>query len=214
MVVLVTAGLSLTLIRFLRSTELGSGGGGEFERLMRWAGISVAGYMVLPLLAIWFLGERPRSFGASRPGSLRSGRPYLFLYLASVPFLYFASFLPAFRDGYPFYAPESGASWWPRLAIWWLAYALQFVAVEFFFRGFMLFGLSPRLGIASVFVMVVPYTMIHFDKPFAEALSAILGGTVLGFLALKSNTFWWAAAIHIGVAMTMESLSLWHTGYF
>lgn len=212
-VVLITSALSLAAIRFLRSSSLGTGYTTEFDRLMRWAGISIVGYFALPLVAIRLTGQRLRSFGFRRPVP-GTGRPYLVLFLASVPILFAASFLPAFQEGYPFYEPGPGESWWPRLIVWWAAYILQFVAVEFFFRGYMLFGLSPRLGIASVFVMVVPYTMIHFDKPMAEALSAILGGSVLGFLALKSNSFWWAAAIHIGIAMTMESLTLWHAGFF
>lgn len=212
-IVAVTAALSLAAIRFLRSSSIGTGYSSEFDRLVRWAGISIVGYFALPLIAIRLMGERLRSFGAGRPVP-GTGRPYLVLFVLSVPFLVAASYLPAFQDGYPFYEPGPGEAWWPRLIVWWALYIVQFIAVEFFFRGFMLFGLSPRLGIASVFVMMLPYTMIHFDKPTAEALSAILGGTVLGFLALKSNSFWWAAAIHVGIAMTMETLTLWHAGFF
>ena len=212
-IVLVTATLSLTAIRFLLSSPIGADHSSEFDRLMRWAGISIVCYFLPPLLAIKLMGQRLTSFGAGRPVP-GTGRPYLVLFLVSVPFLLAASFLPAFQEGYPFFEPGLDESWWPRVAVWWLVYVVQFIAVEFFFRGFMLFGLSPRLGVASVFVMMVPYTMIHFDKPMAEALSAILGGSVLGFLALKSNSFWWAAAIHVGIAMTMETLTLWHAGFF
>jgi CAAX protease family protein len=214
--VLIGASLSLTFIHFVRTppATLVSGANAEFSRLAWWAGVSIVGYVVIPLAVIRSLGATIRDFGGGRPRPKGSGRPYAFLFALSVPFLVAASYLPSFREGYPFYEPDPGQPWWPLVATFWLLYILQFVAVEFFFRGFMLFGLAPRLGIASVLVMVVPYTMIHFDKPAIEALSAILGGTVLGFLSLKANSFWWSAAIHIGIAMTMELLTLWHIGFF
>ncbi len=95
---------------------------------------------------------------------------------------------------------------------WWALYALQFVALEFFFRGFMVHGLKWRLGYAAIFVMVVPYNMIHFGKPLAEAIGAILGGVTLGTLSLKTRSVWWGAALHIAVAATMDLLALWHKG--
>lgn len=215
-VVVVAATLSLTMIRYLRAPEFleTMSVNSQFARLVWWASLSIGAYVAIPMGAIVLLRGRVGDFGARFPRSLRSGRPYLVLFGLSVPILVVASFLPAFQQAYPFYEPDAGQAWWPKVAIFWALYVLQFVAVEFFFRGFLLFGLAPRLGIAAVFVMVIPYSMIHFTKPLAETLSSILGGTVLGFLSLKTGTFWWAAAIHVGIAMTMEVLSLWHVGFF
>jgi CAAX protease family protein len=86
------------------------------------------------------------------------------------------------------------------------------VALEFFFRGFLVHGLAPRLGWLSIFVMIVPYNMLHYGKPMPEALVAILGGVVLGTLSLKTRSIWWGAALHIAIALTMDVCALWHAG--
>ncbi len=64
--------------------------------------------------------------------------------------------------------------------VWWALYFLQFCALEFFFRGFLLHGIAPRLGWASIFAMALPYNMLHYGKPMPEALAAIVGGIALG----------------------------------
>jgi len=69
-----------------------------------------------------------------------------------------------------------------------------------------------RIGFAAVFVAVVPYTMIHFHKPMPEAIAAIIGGIILGYLSLKTRSIWWGVAIHVAVAGTMDVLALAQTG--
>ena len=76
----------------------------------------------------------------------------------------------------------------------------------------MVHGLAPRLGWVSIFVMVVPYNMLHFGKPMPEALVAIIGGLVLGTLSLKTRSIWWGASLHIAIAITMDLCALWHEG--
>ena len=63
-----------------------------------------------------------------------------------------------------------------------------------------------------MWVMIVPYVMIHFEKPFAECLGAIVAGFVLGTLSLRTGSMWWGAAIHTVVAWSMDLLSLGHQG--
>ena len=38
------------------------------------------------------------------------------------------------------------------------------------------------MGSHAIFVMVVPYVMIHFGKPMLETVGAIIAGVVLGLL--------------------------------
>ena len=218
-VVLVTAAISLTLISFFRGPATfialipaAAEGNTEFYRLVWWALVSITCYVLIPAISILALRGSFLDYGAGRPVTASSWKPYAVLFGLSAPFILAASFLPGFQAKYPFYHLAEGESIWPYLAVFWVLYVLQFVALELFFRGYLLFGLSPRLGVAAVFVMVVPYTMIHFTKPFAEALSAIIGGTVLGFLSLKTHSVWWGAALHIAIAMTMDVLALWHVG--
>ena len=90
------------------------------------------------------------------------------------------------------------------LLIWELFYGLQFFALEFFFRGFMLHAWKDRLGYFSIFAMVIPYCMVHFQKPWPETLGAILAGTVLGTISLRTGTIWGGVFIHVAVAWSMD----------
>jgi uncharacterized protein len=184
-----------------------------FNKLMFWGLIQVLSYVAIPLLVITLvLRERPADFGLRVKGILRQGGTYGMLFAVSVPFVVLASTTAAFQAKYPFYGLAPGEGLWPRMVVWWVVYAAQFVALEFFFRGFLVHGLKWRLGYMAVFVMIVPYNMLHFEKPMLEALAAIAGGYVLGSLSLKTRSIWWGAMLHIAVAGTMDLLSLSHKG--
>lgn len=185
----------------------------QFNGLMFWAVIQVAGYVLIPVLVIRLvLGERVGGYGLRWRGVWRQGGIYLFLSAVSVPFIVFASSTVAFQERYPFYELAPGEGLWPRMALWWIAYAAQFVALEFFFRGFMVHGLKQRLGYMAVFAMIVPYNMLHYQKPVLEALAAVGGGYILGSMSLKTRSIWWGAALHIMVAGTLDLLSLLQKG--
>ncbi len=233
-VVLVTSAVVLILINYLRNGAspqwlvtslnlvgldgwaaavekalLGSGNT-EFTRLVMFAVVSIVGYIALPFIAIkLILKERVRDYGLAVS---RGWQPYAVLFAVSVPFLVLASFNGEFQAKYPFYDLGPTESWWPYLWGWWALYGLQFAALEFFFRGFMVHGLKLKLGFTAVFVMMVPYAMIHFGKPMPEAMAAIVGAIVLGFLSLKTRSIWWGVAIHAGIAGTMDILALAHAG--
>ena len=117
-----------------------------------------------------------------------------------------------FLHTYPFYRVDPGEPLWPAFWIWEALYILQFIALEFFFRGFLLHGLRRRMGFYAVFAMMVPYVLIHFGKPMLETLVAIIAGVVLGALSLKNRSVWLGAAIHVAVALSMDTLALWRTG--
>jgi membrane protease YdiL (CAAX protease family) len=186
----------------------------QFWLLLEWAVVQVAGYVVLPMCAVrWLLRERVRDYGLRVRGIGRYALPYAVLYLGAFPFVLAASYSHEFQSRYPFYSLGIHESLWPYLWLWWGLYALQFAALEFFFRGFLVHGLVPRFGFMAVFVMVVPYNMIHYGKPLPEALAAIVGGLVLGVLAIRTRSIWWGAALHISIAGTIDVLSLWHKGF-
>jgi membrane protease YdiL (CAAX protease family) len=185
----------------------------EFNGLVFWGTIQVLSYVAIPILAIRLvLRERVSAYGIEWRGILPHGKHYLVLFAVSVPFVVLASFTQAFQLKYPFYDLAVGEGLFPRMTLWWFVYAAQFVALEFFFRGFLVHGLKWRLGYMAVFVMIIPYNMIHFNKPVIEALAAILGGLVLGSLSLKTRSIWWGAALHIAVAGLMDVLSLTQRG--
>jgi hypothetical protein len=181
----------------------------ELGALGWWAGAKLIGYALVPLVAIpTLLGGRLRDFGLGARGLHRHLAVAGALYVAILPVIVAASYTPAFRATYPFYSHAARS--WTDLVAWELMYAATFVAVELFFRGFLLFALEPAMGAHAIFVTVVPYCMIHFEKPLAEVLGAIGAGVVLGTLALATRSIWCGVAVHIAVAWTMDLLALAH----
>lgn len=183
--------------------------------LASWASVVVLFYAIVPLLIIKFVfKDQFSNYGLSIKAALKDYKIYLLLIAIMFPIVITASFTESFQHKYPFYKLKEGEGLFPRFFIWECLYLVQFFAVEFFFRGFMLHGNKQRFGFYSILVMTIPYCMIHFGKPLPETLSAIIAGLVLGILSLKSNSIWLGVAIHFSVAITMDFCSLWQNGYF
>ncbi len=168
-----------------------------------WGVASIVLRVLVPAaLMVFVLRERPRDFGFRLRGQWPQLRPYLIALGLMIPVLFLASGLGSFQAKYPLYdaAVLGGWHFWG----YHLFYGLQFLGLEAFFRGYLLFGLYPRLGNHAIAVMMIPYVMIHFGKPAPETFSAIVAGFVLGYLALKSKSFLWGWMLHWGVAITMD----------
>lgn len=160
------------------------------------------------------MGLGPRDLGWRTKGTLSHGLVYAGLLVVAVPFVVVASRSTDFQEHYPLLDVVRGQHGvWNELASWWPFYAVQFVAIEVFFRGFLVLGLSNRFGSSSVLIAVVPYMMIHFVKPPAEAAASVIGGVVLGYLALRTRSIIWGIGLHIAVAASMDIASLVHKGF-
>lgn len=172
-----------------------------------WAAVTIAVYLLPLLLIKWGYRERWADYGLN----LRIKRQHLLLYavlfLLVLPFVVLAAQQPAFLQTYPFFRQAHLA---PAgiVLLWEAAYLLQFFALEFFFRGFLLFSLERRLGMSALWVAMLPYCMIHFHKPPLEAFGAIIAGVALGYVALRTRSIFGGVLVHIGVAATMDALAL------
>jgi membrane protease YdiL (CAAX protease family) len=119
------------------------------------------------------------------------------------------SLTEGFAAKYPFLHIYNGEPYLGgTLIAWELIYFLQFVGLEFFFRGFLVHSLKPSLGLYSIFVMTVPYCMIHFSKPVPETFSAIAAGIFLGWLSYKNGSIWLGLILHLTVALSMDLFAL------
>lgn len=172
-----------------------------------WTSILAIGYVLAPVLLIRLgFKARVRDFGWQLNEAPQHWRGYLMLLSPILVFIYLVSQGQDFVNHYPFYS-EAGRSWFDLLA-WEFLYLTQFVCLEFFFRGFILNSLRPAIGANAVWVMCVPYLMIHFPKLWLEATGAILFGLFLGILALRSRSIWGGVVVHAGVAVTMDIAAL------
>jgi membrane protease YdiL (CAAX protease family) len=162
--------------------------------------------MLPSLLIRYVMKARIRDFGWQLNQAPQHWRGYLLLLSPILVFVYLVSLGKDFVGHYPFYS-LAGRSWFDLLA-WELLYLSQFVFLEFFFRGFILNALRPAIGANAVWVMCVPYLMIHFPKLWLEATGAILFGLFLGILALRSRSIWGGVLVHAGVAVSMDLAAL------
>jgi uncharacterized protein len=187
----------------------------QIYQLFYWVCIILFFYILCPLLVIkLLLKDKTRNFGLQQGQVFKHYRIYIIMLVVMIPVVLFFSGTKSFQARYPFYRLSIGESLYPFFWMWQILYFVQFICVEFFFRGFLLHGLKHKFGYYSVFIMTIPYCMIHFGKPMPETFSAIIAGIVLGTLSLKSNSIWLGVAIHYSVAITMDLAAIWKLGYF
>lgn len=178
-----------------------------------WAVCCVGCYFVLPALVIKFLfREKLTDYGLKLRGAGVGLPLYLGMLAVVMPLVAIVSGFERFQQTYPFWPLATGDRIGPAFLCWELLYAAQFVALEFFFRGFMVLGTRHRLGLNAVAFMMIPYCMIHFQKPMPETFAAIIAGFALGIMSYRTRSVWMGAVLHITVAWTMDFVVLWRRG--
>ena len=175
-----------------------------------WSMLHLITFVLIPLFVIKKILKEPLSNYGLGIGELRRDiKWYLFLTLPILSFVVMVSFRDDFTNHYPFYKLAYRS--WADLIAWEILYLLQFFCVEFFFRGFIIQACRPTFGVNAIFVMIVPYMMIHLTKPWLEATGAIFFGLFLGVLAFRSRSIWGGVMVHITIALSMDIASLIQT---
>ena len=228
---LVYAAFGLTSIYYLKNQESVAAFLGEtkFERvgqwlvyspennlpaLAWWVAVVTIFYFVCPLLIIKFVWKAKATDFGLKFGIERGFSKLLIVCTgAMLPLIYVLSLTSGFAAKYPFLHIYNGEPFIGRtLLVWELIYFVQFFGLEFFFRGFLVHSLKRSLGLYSIFVMTVPYCMIHFSKPAAETLAAIAAGVFLGWLSYKNGSIWLGLLLHCTVAFSMDIMALYNKG--
>lgn len=182
----------------------------RLHNLCWWSGTLITVYFVVPALITTLVFRMKLSDMGLRISGAWKGWPlYVIMLGIMLPLVWYFSSTASFQSRYPFYKLLPGEVMWPNFFLWELMYFIQFASLEFFFRGFITLGTRKSFGFMSVFVMMVPYCMIHFGKPMPETIGAIVAGLVLGTLALKSRSVLLGILIHYSVAITMDLFALW-----
>jgi uncharacterized protein len=179
-----------------------------------WVAIVTLFYFLFPVIIIKFIRREDLSDYGLR-FSIETGFWKVFVVAVAImlPLVYLMSLTSSFTAKYPFLRIYDGTQYLGMtLLVWELIYFVQFFGLEFFFRGFIVHSLKPALGIYSIFVMTVPYCMIHFGKPPAETLSAIAAGIFLGWLSYRNGNIWLGLLLHCTVAFSMDVLALYNKG--
>jgi membrane protease YdiL (CAAX protease family) len=229
---LVYAAIGLTCIYYLGSSQkfvdflnqtpfatpdaefLFSNGKNNLPSLAYWIAVVTLFYFVVPALLVRYVFRQDlKDYGLNLKIEKGFGKLYLQCAAVMLPLVYLVSLTEGFVNKYPFLKIYDGEPYFgSALLIWELLYFLQFFGLEFFFRGFLVHSLKRSLGFYSIFVMTVPYCMIHFGKPMTESFAAIFAGIFLGWLSYRNNSIWLGLLLHCTVALAMDVLALHHKG--
>jgi len=221
---LVYAAAGLTGIFYLKKPEVADAFFGvnsfsnpadnNLKSLVWWVGIVTIFYFIIPAAIVKFHWKADlKDFGLQF--SIENGfwKVLAGCVALMLPLTYLMSLTSGFAAKYPFLQIYNGEPYIGQtLLIWELIYFLQFFGLEFFFRGFLVHSLKPSLGLYSIFVMTVPYCMIHFGKPPAETIAAIVAGIFLGWLSYRNGSIWIGLILHCTVAFSMDILALLNKG--
>lgn len=136
-------------------------------------------------------------------------KPYFIMLALMVPLIAIASTQADFLRKYPtFTSIINGSSikivTVSKVAVYELLYGTDYIAIELFFRGFVLYILSRYLGKGAIIPMATLYVFIHFGKPMGETISSFFGGVILGVIALETNSIVGGIIVHCGIAYLME----------
>ncbi|MBK8550632.1 MAG: CPBP family intramembrane metalloprotease [Ignavibacteria bacterium] len=79
---------------------------------------------------------------------------------------------------------------------------------EFFWRGYILFGLKPKFGYYSIIIQMIPFFILHKGKPEIELFASIFAGLILGIQALRSRSFIYSWILHWLVMFCIDGISV------
>lgn len=181
------------------------------QEYARWVWLAAVANLALPVCVVWFffaqtLRHVPElknqamnawnygwNFGAWRKQLKLS----LVLFAVMLPFLWFASRDQSVRVNYAQWFPVAGGNaLLPNL----LLLAIYLFCWEWFFRGFLLFGMAQ--GVAwpiAVLVQAVLFGFAHAGKPHIEMIGAFGGGALLGLIAWREKSFLTAFLVHFWI---------------
>jgi len=153
-------------------------------------------YFLFPILTIFIiLRKNPLDFGL-RIGDVKLWSFYIFItVIIGTPILYLSSYSSSLNQYY-----TSDFNFYhfliitiPHLFVW-----------EYLLRGFILFGLKTKLKETSILIQMVPFVLLHLNKPGIETISCIITGTWLGYVAYQGKSFWPAFIIHLFINFTLS----------
>jgi membrane protease YdiL (CAAX protease family) len=146
-------------------------------------------YGLIPLLVLLLLGERPSRYGL-RLGAWRIGLvAAVTAAVVATPVILIAS---GWTDVNAYYQRD-GLDLGGLL----LANTLELSAAEFLYRGFLMMALVRWCGPLGVVLATFPFVFMHLGKPELETLSTVFGGIGFGWLAWRTRSVLYGAALHV-----------------
>lgn len=214
-VVLISVPILLTISRYYvtgiffkyGSAGYGSSGSADFYKYTFWLLADFITLFLLPWLTIRFIFKDNLNAYGIKAGEVKTGIKLSVLFVAiMIPVVWIITTTEGFILTYPMMAEARGS--WTVFFIFESGILIYIFAWEFFFRGFMLFGLKDKFGYYAVFIQMIPFVLMHYGKPPAESFGAILGGLVLGILAYRTRSIYYCIITHAGIMFSIDLLSV------
>lgn len=164
--------------------------------------------LIIPLILVSVvLKQKPESFGF-RIGDWKFGLKSSLVFIAvMLPVLWIASASESFARTYP----QGGAFVRENINV--LLYYELFVgfymlAWEFFWRGYMMFGIKEKFGYYAILIQMVPFFILHRGKPEIETFASIFAGLILGIQAWRANSFIYCFIVHWTIMIFVDVVSV------
>jgi membrane protease YdiL (CAAX protease family) len=178
-------------------------------QLAWWAGWVIAIYVAFPVGYALVNRQSIRSYGLRIRVFAGEARIFAILLPAIVVGAYASAGQPRFQATYPFYTEwPGGTGTLVSLLTWWVMYSLTFVALEFFFRGFLVSAGFRLMRWWAVPAMAAPYGLLHLDKPLPEMVTSLFGGLLLGVVALRTRSILAGVLAHVTLAVGTDAAVL------
>jgi uncharacterized protein len=156
-------------------------------------------YGVFPLLVIMIvLRKNPVDFGLGR-GKPRLWGWYVLIFCVIAGLILWAS---SNDSGLQKYYGMAGFN----VLTYTLTQLLNLGGSEFFYRGFLLFGLKNKFGEGAILIQMIPFVMTHLGKPEIETISTIITGILFGWVAYRGKSFWPVLIIHMFINVFFVAL--------
>lgn len=160
---------------------------------------------LVPLLVVKLLfRERLRDYGLSIGIGVRTLRTFLILAPIFVLAGYIGARDPGVLEKFPVnpYAGRSAS----MFALHTLTLVSFYLGWEFYFRGFMLFGLREALGDTNaVLIQTLASALLHIGSPASETFGAILGGLLWGMLAFRTRSLLSGLGQHFLLGLSVDA---------
>jgi len=153
---------------------------------------------LVPAAIVLFIFKEPlRDYGLAI-GDWRNGLPltiFLIILIAGI-MLFPSSQMVEFRNVYPF-DKSAGDSVYSFVRFELMRGLFFYTAWEFFFRGFMLFGLRKYVGDwLAICIQTIPSCLWHINLPTGEILASIIAGILFGIIAIRTKSILWVFILH------------------
>jgi len=159
---------------------------------------------VLPALVVKLVfRESLADYGVQRGDTGFSLKALLVLLPVMVALTYPNARAPEFMAEYPFDrgAGNSSAAFISHAG----TYLLYYLGWEFFFRGFMQFGLRDALGDwNAILVQTLTSCLIHIGKPAGETYGAIVAGLLWGLIVFRTRSLWAVLVMHWALGVSLD----------